>query len=120
MESSRALELITFKSSAGLHLDGLLFQKDNYRKTIIHVHGSYGNFYQNHFLRLMARQYTDSGINFLSFNLAGHDGFGEGYRNAEDFAVTRDGKRLVTRDCADCLRQLDIAHHRESKKRRLK
>ena len=42
------------------------------------------------------------------------------YRNAEDFAVTRDGVRLVTRDCADCLRQLDIAHHRESKKRRLK
>src|SRR2546426_6395954 len=78
-------ELVTFKSSAGLHLDGILYRREENVTTIIHVHGSYGNFYQNHFIRLMAESYLASQINLLSFNLAGHDGFGEGYRNMEDF-----------------------------------
>ncbi len=78
-------ELITFKSTKGLHLDGILYQSNKNTKTIIHIHGSFGNFYQYHFVRHMARSYMEAGINFLSFNLAGHDGFGEGYRNIDDF-----------------------------------
>ncbi len=78
-------ELVTFKSSLGLHLDGILYQSDLNKTTIVHIHGSFGNFYQNQFLRSMAKAYGDSGINLLTFNLSGHDGFAEGYRHEEDF-----------------------------------
>lgn len=78
-------ELISFKNTRGLDLDGILYQDDSNKTTIIHVHGSLGNFYQNEFLRLMARMYLDAGINLLSFNLAGHDGLAEGYRNDEEY-----------------------------------
>jgi len=76
-------ELVTFKNTQGLHLDGILYQKDTHKITIIHIHGSLGNFYQNQFLRLMAKMYQDNGINFLSFNLSAHDGLAEGFRNDE-------------------------------------
>ena len=98
-------ELVTFKSSAGLHLDGILYHNDKNRKTIIHVHGSYGNFYQSHFLRLMAERFLSSGINFLSFNLAGHDGFGEGYRNIEDFEYVGG----AVQDFAECISDIEGA-----------
>lgn len=78
-------ELVTFKNPMGLHLDGILYQDHINRGMIVHVHGSFGNFYQNHFIRLMARSYLDAGINFLSFNMSGHDGVAEGYRHKDNF-----------------------------------
>ena len=78
-------ELVTFENSHGFHLDGILYQEDHNKTTIIHIHGSLGNFYQNQFLRLMAKMYNKARINFLSFNLASHDGLAEGYRNVDDF-----------------------------------
>jgi hypothetical protein len=109
-------ELVTFKSSAGLHLDGIFYQRDKNRRTIIHVHGSYGNFYQNKFLRLMAEYYLNAGINFLSFNLSGHDGVSEGYRNVEEFEYVGgavynfeecvsdiDGAISFVKDCSDMI-----------------
>src|SRR5665213_942654 len=78
-------ELVTFKNANAFHHDGILYQQESNRTTIVHVHGSFGNFYQNEFLRIMARTYLASGINFLSFNLAGHDAMTEGYRNEWDF-----------------------------------
>lgn len=98
-------ELVTFKSSAGLHLDGILYQRDKNRRTLIHVHGSYGNFYQNHFLRLMVERYLASDINFLSFNLAGHDGFGEGYRKVDDFEYVGGG----ISDFSECIADIEGA-----------
>ena len=73
-------ELVTFTNSKGLRLDGILYHNNADRTTIIHVHGSFGNFYHNHFLRLMAKMYSDAGINFLSFNLSAHDGIAEAIR----------------------------------------
>jgi len=78
-------ELVSFKNSKQLHHDGILYQNDSHRTTIIHVHGSFGNFYQNEFLRIMAKAYMSARINFLSFNLAGHDALAEGYRHEWDF-----------------------------------
>lgn len=78
-------ELVTFNNTQGLHLDGILYQNDTNKTTIIHIHGSLGNFYQNQFLRLMAKSYLNAGINLLSFNLGCHDGVGEGYRHEGDF-----------------------------------
>jgi len=98
-------ELITCKSTKGLHLDGLLYQSDSNRITIVHVHGSFGNFYQNQFVRLMARRYMQAGINFFSFNLAGHDGFGEGYRNVDDFEYVGGG----VSDFSECIADIEGA-----------
>ncbi|MDP3296004.1 MAG: hypothetical protein Q8N09_00150 [Thermodesulfovibrionia bacterium] len=78
-------ELITFNNTQGLDLDGILYQNDTNKTTIIHIHGSLGNFYQNQFLRLMAKHYLNVGINLLSFNLGCHDGVGEGYLYENDF-----------------------------------
>jgi len=78
-------ELVTFKNEREFHHDGILYQDDKHAVTIVHVHGSFGNFYQNEFLRIMADAYVDAGINFLSFNLAGHDAMAEGYRHEWDF-----------------------------------
>jgi hypothetical protein len=86
MTSRRALgELITVKSSNGFELDGIVYREKSARTTVIHIHGSFGNFYQSRFVRLMAAMYQDAGINLLSVNLACHDGLAEGYRNDEDF-----------------------------------
>ena len=78
-------ELVTFPNTKGWLLDGILYEVKDSKKTIIHVHGSYGNFYQAYFPRVMAKFYTAAGYNFLCFNLTCHDGFGEGYRNDEGF-----------------------------------
>lgn len=81
LERHRVLgELITFNNIKGLRLDGILYQNEENDTTIIHVHGSFGNFYANRWLRIMAKQYLTAGINFLSFNLSAHDGIAEGYR----------------------------------------
>lgn len=73
-------ELVTFNNAKGLRLDGILYQNEGNDTTIIHVHGSFGNFYANRWLRIMAKLYLDAGINFLSFNLSTHDGVAEAYR----------------------------------------
>ncbi len=78
-------ELVTFRNPENYLLDGILYESGNSIYTIIHIHGSYGNFYQNPFLRHMAKAYTEAGYNFLSFNMRSHDGFAEGYQNTEDF-----------------------------------
>jgi len=77
-------ELVTFLSESGLRLDGILYREVNASSTIIHVHGSLGNFYQNQFLRRMAKEYGKRGINFLAFNLAGRDACGEGFSDRDD------------------------------------
>jgi len=86
MQRYRVLgELVTFKDSSAFHHDGILYSDPSHSTTIVHVHGSFGNFYQNEFLRVMANTYVSAGINFLTFNLAAHDGLAEGYRNEWDF-----------------------------------
>lgn len=77
--------LVTINSRTGLRLDGILFGDDRLSTCIVHVHGSLGNFYQNQFLRFMAKRYARAGIRLLSFNLSSHDGLAEGYGNDDDF-----------------------------------
>lgn len=78
-------ELVTFADASRFHHDGILYFAGKDRPTIVHVHGSFGNFYQNEFVRIMALTYLHAEINFLSFNLTSHDGLAEGYRNECDF-----------------------------------
>lgn len=71
--------LVSFPNTQNFILNGILFESKNSNSTIVHIHGSYGNFYQASFINKMAKCYTDAGYNYLSFNLTCHDGFGEGY-----------------------------------------
>lgn len=81
MESAYG-RLISFNNTNDLELIGLLFEPlDQATQTIvIHVHGNYGNFYNNKFIWYMSKIYTKNDISFLSFNLSAHDGLCEGYR----------------------------------------
>ncbi len=46
---------------------------------VIHIHGNFGNFYQNKFLWVMSEIYVNNRIDFLTINLSSHDGLAEGY-----------------------------------------
>lgn len=84
MESALG-KLVNFSNKHQLELIGLLFQPVNIATDtiVIHVHGNYGNFYNNKFLWYMSKTYTQNGISFLTFNLSAHDGLCEGYRVGE-------------------------------------
>ena len=73
-------ELVKFKNSEGLFLDGMYFACEDSKKVIIHIHGSFGNFYSNYFIKEMADVYVTAGFNFLTFNLTQHDGIAEAVR----------------------------------------
>ena len=93
-------KLVSFETTRGLILDGMLCEAQGASGTVVHVHGSYGNFYQNPFVRILASVYTECGLNFLSFNLAAHDGIAEGYGRDEEFAYV--GGAVVAFDtCVD-------------------
>ena len=65
-------ELIRINSTDNIEMVGILYepeQKSN--KIVIHVHGLCGNFYENRFLDILAKTYTDKGISFLTFNNRG-------------------------------------------------
>lgn len=77
-------ELVKFKNRSGLFLDGLYFHSSGNDRVVIHVHGSFGNFYSNAFVKTMAEIYNAKGINFLSFNLTQHDGIAEAVREQDN------------------------------------
>src|ERR1039457_5996558 len=86
MQEPRTLgELVTIKNTKGLSLDGICYRRQRNRITIVHIHGSFGNFYQNEFVRFMAKKYAHAGVNLLSLNMASHDGLSEGYRDQSEF-----------------------------------
>ncbi len=86
-------ELVSFEGAGRLRLDGILYRAPASRATVVHAHGSFGNFYQNPFVRVLARALQNAGYNFLSFNLSAHDGLCEGYFANGSFAYV--GASLV-------------------------
>ena len=74
-------QIVTLETEDGLALKGYLATANNSTATVIHIHGSCGNFYENAFIATMARLYTARGVNFLSFNNRGHDCIAEAYQN---------------------------------------
>ena len=84
-------ELITCKSMSSRDLDGILYREGDTSTTVIHIHGSFGNFYQNPLVRYMAQVYRDRGINLLSVNTSCHDGISEGYGPNGNFAYIGGG-----------------------------
>lgn len=74
-------QLVSFRTVDDFEIVGMLFQNDpnSLRKIVVHIHGNFGNFYQNKFLWYMSKIYCQSGIDLLTVNLSSHDGLAEGY-----------------------------------------
>ena len=71
--------LVKISAEDGQELDGMLYEADDSIATVLHVHGSLGNFYHQLFIPVFARVLTREGINLLSCNMRTHDGIAEGY-----------------------------------------
>ena len=71
--------LVKISAADGQELDGMLYEADDSIATVLHVHGSLGNFYHQPFIPVLARVLTREGINLLSCNMRTHDGIAEGY-----------------------------------------
>jgi len=61
---------VRFVTSDGIRLNGAL-AGGRARRTLIHVHGKCGNFYENVFVQTIASAVTKVGWNFLAFNNRG-------------------------------------------------
>lgn len=67
-------ELVRIDSIDGIEQPGILYTpNENTNKVVIHVHGLNGNFYENRFLDILAKSYTDRNYAFLTFNNRGKD-----------------------------------------------
>lgn len=67
-------ELVRINSIDGIEQPGVLsIPNVNTDKIVIHVHGLNGNFYENRFLDILAKTYTDKNYAFLTFNNRGRD-----------------------------------------------
>ncbi|MBR4106273.1 MAG: alpha/beta fold hydrolase [Alphaproteobacteria bacterium] len=65
-------ELVRINSVDGIEQPGILYKPDEKTdKIVIHVHGLNGNFYENRFLDILAKSYTDGNYAFLTFNNRG-------------------------------------------------
>ncbi len=67
-------ELVRISSIDEIEQPGILYtpNKDT-DKIVIHVHGLNGNFYENRFLDVLAKSYTNKNYAFLTFNNRGRD-----------------------------------------------
>ena len=66
-------ELVRINSNDNIEQVGILYNPNTETKRIvIHVHGLAGNFYENRFLDILAKTYTDNGLAFLTFNNRGN------------------------------------------------
>lgn len=67
-------ELVRMMSIDEIEQPGILYTPiKETDKIVIHVHGLNGNFYENRFLDILAKTYTDKGYAFLTFNNRGRD-----------------------------------------------
>ena len=67
-------ELVRINSIDGLEEVGILYTPNNKtEKIVVHVHGLNGNFYENRFLDVLSKTYTDKNHAFLTFNNRGKD-----------------------------------------------
>lgn len=68
-------QIITVTTADNLILHGINCKPDNVENDscIIHVHGSYGNFYENFFLPAISDKCNEINVSFISINTRGHD-----------------------------------------------
>src|SRR5260370_4632674 len=83
MLSSPGCQIIQLKNNNGVPLEGLLFRVPGAKITILHVHGSCGNYWSALFLPVLARHLIEIGINLFSINTSAHDCIVEGSRDGK-------------------------------------
>lgn len=67
-------EFVRINSIDQIEQPGILYTPSNdTNKVVIHIHGLNGNFYENRFLDILAKTYTDKNYAFLTFNNRGRD-----------------------------------------------
>lgn len=67
-------QFIRIPTEDQLILQGLVYHPETTtQKAYLHIHGMGGNFYENAFLDVMAREITNVGYAFVSINTRGHD-----------------------------------------------
>lgn len=67
-------ELVRINSIDEIEQPGILYTpNEKTDKIVIHVHGLNGNFYENRFLDILAKSYTNKNYAFLTFNNRGRD-----------------------------------------------
>lgn len=65
-------KLVRMTSIDNMEMVGILYEpEEKTNKIVIHVHGLCGNFYENGFIDILAKIYTDKGYSFLTFNNRG-------------------------------------------------
>jgi hypothetical protein len=74
---------ITFNSTQHLKLTGMLADAAS-GTTIVHIHGTHGNYFSAGYISILAAACVKSGINLFTINTSGHDGISEAYRG-EDY-----------------------------------
>ena len=80
-------ELVRINSIDDIEQPGILYSPNtDTNKVVIHVHGLNGNFYENRFLDILAKSYTDNNYAFLTFNNRGRDFITE-LLKGDDFTI---------------------------------
>lgn len=80
-------ELVRINSIDEIEQPGILYLPNKETdKIVIHVHGLNGNFYENRFLDILAKSYTDKNYAFLTFNNRGRDFITELFKG-NDFTI---------------------------------
>ena len=96
-------ELIRINSIDEIELPGILYApKEETNKIVIHVHGLNGNFYENRFLDILAKSYTDKNYTFLTFNNRGRDCIAEIFKKNEYTVIGGSLERFK-----DCILDID-------------
>jgi pimeloyl-ACP methyl ester carboxylesterase len=69
-----SMKLIRTNTIDNVELQGMLVENEpRAQNLVLHIHGTWGNFYGNHFIDYFGREYPLIGYSFLSANTRGHD-----------------------------------------------
>ena len=108
-------KFIRFRATDGIELCGILYSPNEESiKTVIHVHGLAGNFYENRFVSNLAQMYTSKGYNFLTFNNRGTGYFSDLLKQGDPAAFVKGGGAYEKFE--ECIYDIDgiIKYVRES------
>ena len=97
-------ELVRINSIDNIEQPGILYSPNNdTNKIVIHVHGLNGNFYENRFIDILAKSYTDNNYAFLTFNNRGRDFITE-LLKGNDFTIIGGSLERFK----DCILDIDV------------
>ena len=119
--------LVQLATPDGLYIHGYHSPSSDKKYVVLHIHGSEGNFYENNFVHVIAKELENSNIGFLTVNTRGNGKDTEfntvngDYRSPLYKDTTDSNKRLIVcsneDEAIDKYRTLMNASIKESKRR---